>query len=324
MSKLVWLTERGERHQQAALNAAPAGVQVEMLRQPSAHELQLALEEAAVLVSERRGTISADMMRPELKLIVRLGSLVDDIDLVAAQERGIIVSRQPVPVAIAVAEHIMMQTLALLKHVNEAQRRMHPPVEKPPARTDEDTFSYNWTNFQKVQSLYGKTLAIAGMGEIGVELARRLQPFSLEKVLYNKRTPYPDVVEAALQIQYADFETCVTQADILVNLLPYSEETDSVLSDFHQMKAGSFLVHAGSGSTLDEGNLVAALGHLAGAALDTYEYEPLPADSVLLQSDFDNLLLTPHIAAGVGHDRRDDYAEVIRWMEGEPLRHRVI
>jgi len=100
------------------------------------------------------------------------------------------------------------------------------------------------------------------------------------------------------------------------------------------MKPGAFFVSAGSGSVVDEKALAAALraGHLAGAALDTFEWEPIRPDNPLLPLARDpqaNVLLTPHVAAGGWKnsarqtDRRQDYENIVRLLEGRPLLHRV-
>ncbi|MBZ0308938.1 MAG: hypothetical protein K8I82_22935, partial [Anaerolineae bacterium] len=218
MRHLLWLTQRSSRHQKAALESAPPSLHVTILRTPST----AALAAAEFLISERRGPITADMLdhAPHLKFIVRLGSLTDDIDLEACQQRNIMVSRQPVEVAIAVAEHVVMQILALLKHLNEAQAMtLVAESAVSPVRTDENTFRYNWSRFQKVKTLQGKQIAIVGMGEIGVETVRRLQAFLPAQITYFKRTPFPESVEQQLGIVYADFETCITQVDVLICLL---------------------------------------------------------------------------------------------------------
>jgi phosphoglycerate dehydrogenase-like enzyme len=100
---------------------------------------------------------------------------------------------------------------------------------------------------------------------------------------------------------------------------------------FQSMKAGAALVSCGSGSVIDEEALAEVVhsGHLAGAALDTYEWEPICADNALLplaRAGY-NVLLTPHIAAGApagGRDRSDDYANIVNHIQGRPLRYRLV
>ncbi|MCC7451918.1 MAG: hypothetical protein IT324_31210 [Anaerolineae bacterium] len=333
--KLLFLTDRGERHQRAAIKAAPPGIDVIMKRRRSEADLLPILPSIDFLISERNQPVTRTMIEaaPNLKLIVRLGSLSYDIDRAAARARDIRVSVQPVMGSIYVAEHVVMMILAVLKRLG---RSMHTAVKAthglPARRTDENTFAFNWMDYGDLHSLYGKTVSILGMGEIGVELARRLRPFRVEAIYYNKRRRYPQDVEADLGLRYGEMLDCVEHADVLVTLLPFTAETDRSIhaGTLALMKPTAVLVHAGSGSVIDEQALVEALrGHkLAGAALDTYEYEPLqPTHSLVkLASDPDsNLLLTPHTAAAaVGPtDRAEDFGEIARFVAHEPLRYAI-
>lgn len=335
--QVVWLTERSQRHQQAALEAAPREFHVRMLHQPSTAELQENLGKADFLVSERQGKIDESLLAwaPRLKLIVRLGALIDDIDINAVVSRGIKLARQPVMGSMIVAEHCMMVMLALLKKLNEAQYRARTfASEQEPVRTDENTFRYNWAKITQVQGIYGKTISIVGMGDIGIELARRLRAFQPAGVYYFKRHPYSEAAEHELSIQHvATLGELLKMAEVLVVLLPYSHETEHLINAeaLAKMPAGSLLIQAGSGSTIDEKALVKALqnGQLAGAALDTFEFEPLLADHPLRKLTEDPtaaIILTPHIAAATppyAVRRSQDYAEIMRFVQGEPLHYEI-
>jgi phosphoglycerate dehydrogenase-like enzyme len=267
-----------------------------------------------------------------LKLIVRLGSLPVGIDLDAVRSAHVRVSMQPVTGSIYVAEHVLMMTIAVIKRLARSFWLANTADHWQAARrTDEDTFAFNWLKLTDIGGLYGKRVAILGMGEIGVEFARRVAPFRPADVLYFKRTRYPETVERELGIRYAAMDECAQRADVIISLLPYAPETDLILNTtfFAQMPHRSYLVHAGSGSVIDESALIDGLnsGRLAGAALDTYEYEPLQADHPLVKLARDpssNLLLTPHVAAASLPDTRaDDYDEIIRFLRGEPLRYPI-
>ncbi len=333
---VLWLTERSQRHQARALASAPDELAITILRQPSPAELSPYLAQTEILISERRGIIDAHLLEqmPRLKFILRLGATAHDIDLQATAERHIPVSCQPDLGNILVAEHCIMMILALSKRLNFAQSAAQSHAGQQTAhRTDENTFAYNWAGVDNVLSLYGKTVGILGLGDIGIELARRLQAFLPAKILYNKRNRLPQGVEAQLGLTYASLETCYQTADIVVSLLPYSPETDYLVDEtaFSQMKTSAFFVQVGSGSTIDEQALTEALlqGKLAGAALDTFEYEPLPADHplrALAKNPAINLMLTPHIAAGTTahvQNRGYEYVEIKRFLNGEPLQLRV-
>ena len=177
--KVIFSTERGHRHQQAALNAAPDNLDITMLRQPDKRTLLPNLADAEYFISERTGVIDAEMIQaaPRLKLILRLGSLTYDIDTETAKAAGVSVCYWPVGSVIRVAEHMVLQMLALSKKLRETEAiALAASTEWAESkRTDEDTFAYNWSNRQSVQGLWQKTIGIMGFGEIGAELARRLQ-----------------------------------------------------------------------------------------------------------------------------------------------------
>lgn len=333
MHPVLWLTERGKRHQQRALQSAPPELQVTILRQPDSDTLREQLRQAEFIISERRGEIDAAFMlaASKLRLIVRLGSLYHDIDLMAVRSVGVRLSCQPVMGSIIAAEHCLMMILALLKTLPTAQMLTRTPQRHQlRQRTDEDTFHYNWAGMGTVGGLAGKTVLIMGMGEIGVELARRLQPFGLQCLYYHKRQRYPTAVEEALGISYMP-KPDYSKAEVLVVLLPYSSETEHLIDRkaLYQLPRGAMVVQAGSGGTLDEDALYSALqsGHLRGAALDTFEYEPLRADHPLLGlavAPDANVILTPHIAAGTQFSQPiGDYDEIMRFLRGMPLRFEI-
>jgi lactate dehydrogenase-like 2-hydroxyacid dehydrogenase len=248
------------------------------------------------------------------------------------------VAAWPVQVAIMVAEHMVLPMLALAKHLGEVAAIASEAGDwgQPSRRTDEDTFAYDWSGRRGIRSLYGQTVGILGFGEIGAELARRLHGFAPARILYYKRTRLPEQAEKELGIRHSPQEQVVAESDFLCVLLPHYPETDMLLNAelLSSMKQGSFLVSCGSGSVIDEEALAAAVraGHLAGAALDTFEWEPIRPDNPLCPLAYDpvmNVLLTPHTAAGSSQDaasnqtRRSDYTNVMRVLRGEPPLHRV-
>ncbi|MBM4461473.1 MAG: hypothetical protein FJ011_27575 [Chloroflexi bacterium] len=336
--RTLFLTERGLRHQQDALNAAPPELDVTILRQPALDALRPPLAEAVFLISERTGVIDREMVAaaPQLKLILRLGSLAHDIDLDAARAAEIVVATWPQRGVIMVAEHLVMQMLALVKRLREVEAITVAAADWGVSqRTDEDTFAYNWSGRQGIGGLWRQTVGIVGFGEIGAELARRLRSWGC-RVLYHRRRRLPAWQEGELGIEYATPETLFAQSDFLVNLLPYFSQTNLSLgaTQFAAMKQGAFLVSCGSGSVLDEAALADAVraGQLAGVALDTFEWEPLkphnPLRLLATEGPTWNVLLTPHTAAGappagVIPSRADDYEPILRFLRGEPTAYRL-
>jgi phosphoglycerate dehydrogenase-like enzyme len=337
---VLFLTDRGKRHQQAALDAAPPELDITMMRRPPKEEILDVLPEFEFLISERAGTVDADMIAAgrRLRLIQRLGSLTHDIDLEAAQAAGVPVAAWPVLTAVMVAEHMVLQMLALAKRELEVAAIANEAGgwDRPSRRTDEDTFAYDWSGRSGVRPIYGQTVGILGFGEIGAELARRLRGFCPARILYHKRSRLPEHAERELGITFAPLEEVIAQSDTLCMLLPYYPETDMLLGagPLSTMKRGASLISCGSGSVIDEAALAQALreGRLAGAALDTFEWEPIRPDNPLLPLARDpamNVLLTPHTAAGSSRDadsdktRQSDYANLMRVLRGEPPLHRV-
>jgi phosphoglycerate dehydrogenase-like enzyme len=333
---VLFLTERSPRHQEDALKAAPAGLRVTMLRQPKEQVLLREIAGAEFLISERAGEIDSSLIAaaPNLRLIQRLGSLVYDIDLGGAQRAGIMVCWWPILGCVMVAEHMVMQALALAKRLPQVSAIAQEAGEwgRASRRTDENVFAFNWSGRTNIGGLFGQTIGILGFGEIGAELARRLQPFAPRGVLYNKRRPLPAHVEADLGITYATRKEIIAASDFLCILLPYSTENDLSINGatFAAMKAGAYVVHCGSGSVIDEEALAETLksGHLAGAALDTFEWEPIRADNPLVELARDpaaNVLLTPHTAAaGSRGGRADEWVNIQRILAGEEPYYRLV
>jgi phosphoglycerate dehydrogenase-like enzyme len=329
----LFITHRGERHQQSALASAPDELDITIRRSPSKEEIISLLPGKEFLISERSGQIDADIIKAgkDLRLIQRLGSMTYDIDLQAAKKAGIPVSFLPVQTCILVAEHMLMQILACTKRVREMMSitLSAEGFGSEAKLCDEDYFAYNWSKRLGIRGMWGSTVGILGFGEIGAEVARRLSGYGC-KVLYNKRNRLPETAEKEMNIQYAAWDDLLSASDIVCMLLPFFPETAQSLSDkfFSQMKTGAIFVSCGGSGVVDEFALKKAIesGHLYGAALDTFTYEPIARDDPLLslaQNPMMNLILTPHTAAGTGSigvapgdERLGDYINLIRVLNG--------
>ena len=333
---VVFLTQRGLRHQQRALESAPPELEVAILRDPPRTDLLPLLEQAEFLISERTGAIDAEMIAaaPNLRLIQRLGIQTWDIDLTAARAAGVTVCSQPIQGCVMVAEHMLLQILGVLKRVREGMKVTADAADwgRAAHRTDEDHFAYNWSKRGGIGTLSGATVGILGFGEVGLELTMRLRGFDC-RLLYNKRRRLPSHIEERYGLRFAVPDELAEQSDIVCSLLPYQGPKEPLEAAFFaRMKRGAYLVHCGSGAVVEEGALIAALraGHLAGAALDTYTYEPLRPDDPLVELARDptsNLILTPHVAGGGvtagARGRVEDYDNIMAMLNGETLQHRV-
>ncbi|MEM3490285.1 MAG: phosphoglycerate dehydrogenase, partial [Nitrososphaerota archaeon] len=216
----------------------------------------------------------------ELKLIMKHGIGIDNIDLNAATRLGIAVANTPGANTCAVADFTVMAILALLRNFYQAVY---------------STKLGEWKRFLG-NELGCVTVGLIGTGRIGKEVARRLFGFGANILAY-------DVVQDLSLVQqynvhYISFEELLGQADVISLHLPLTSETRRIIGrkEFSMMKPTAYLVNMARGELIDESALYKALkdGLIAGAALDVYTKEP-PQDSPLLA--LDNVLVTPHIAA---------------------------
>ena len=335
--KTLFLTNRGEVHQKVALEAAPAELDVMIRRGASKDEVLSLLPEMEFLISERTGAIDADIIAAgkKLRLIQRLGSQTWDIDLAAAQSAGIPVCYLPVRTCVLVAEHLVLQLLSLAKRIRE----LVDVTEKagdwglPPKRCNENYFAFNWSGRKRIDALYQSSVGILGFGEIGTELARRLQGFGC-RVLYSKRRPLPRDVENKLGLTHVSRNDLARQSDFIACLLPNLPENNQTIdrSFFSLMKRGAHFAHCGAPGVVNEGDMLRALdeGQLGGAAIDCFTYEPLRPDDPLVpvaRQPASNLILTPHVAAGTvavsREERIPDYQNIVRTLKGEELNFRL-
>jgi phosphoglycerate dehydrogenase-like enzyme len=178
----------------------------------------------------------------------------------------------------------------------------------------------DWTHLD-LRDLAGSRVLILGHGSIGAAVEARLEPFGVEVVRVARRAR--DGVHAV-----SELDALLPHADVVVNLLPATTETDGLLdaAALARMRAGALLVNGGRGATVDTGALLDALaaGHLR-AVLDVVEPEPLPADHPLWSAP--NLVLTPHSAGDTPGAERAAWAlageQLRRYAAGDPLRNVV-
>lgn len=257
------------------------------------------LGEAEVLVV-RDGKVDRDVLEaaPALRRIVRIELGDGHIDEEACATRGIDVDSVSSPALLSVGEHAVLAILALLKRLERvsAELRAGEIVDGvEPAVTTQDSYAFNWTGLEKWEALYGKTVGLVGIGRIGSHVARLLRAFGAD-VLYHKPAPLSSADEEQLGVRYAAFEELLERSDVVSLHNRFTSETERMMDEraFGLMRPGSFFVNTARGRLVDEDALIRALesGRLAGAALDVFWMEPLPAKSPLLRAP--NLLLTPH------------------------------
>lgn len=168
----LFITHRGLRHQESALRAAPTDLEMTMVRTPTKEQIISLMPGKEFLISERSGDIDADIIAAgkDLRLIQRLGSQSQDIDLDAAKAAGVPVCYLPIRICIMVAEHMVMQMLGVSKRIREIMDIALSAEDfgNPPTRCTEDTFAYNWSGLKDIRGIWESTIGILGMGEIGL------------------------------------------------------------------------------------------------------------------------------------------------------------
>lgn len=220
-----------------------------------------------------------------LKIISNFGVGYNNIDIAYAKERGIVVTNTPDPVVEPTAELAFALMSDLARRVSECDAKLK--------RRDD---GLKWGVMENLGvGLWGKRLGIVGLGNIGKAIARRALVSGMEVVYYN-RHPLSWLEEDYLGVSYLPFEELLATSDYLSLNTPLTESTFHLMDQttIAQMKRGAFLINTARGPVVDEAALVSALrsGHLAGAGLDVYEFEPkITADLLTM----DNVVLVPHI-----------------------------
>lgn len=225
---------------------------------------------------------------PKLKLVCEAGTGINNIDVALCKERGVIVRNVAAYSTDSVAQIAWMHILNLSGRAFHYQRFVQ-----------EGYYSRNVVHVDyrhPFTELSGKTLGIVGMGAIGQKVASIGKAFGMKVIYYSTSgtshcTEYPSV----------SLDDLLADSDVISIHAPYNERTAGLIGyrQLQQMKRSAFLVNTGRGGIAVEEDLARALdeGLIAGAALDVYVKEPLPADSPLMKLQHpERLLLTPHIA----------------------------
>ncbi len=238
---------------------------------------------AMVVRSETKITEKVMQAAKELKVVGRAGVGVDNIDVEAATQRGIVVMNTPGGNTISTAELTFSMLMATARKIPQA----HMSIKQG---------TWNRKAYKGVE-LYRKTLGILGLGRIGTEVARRAIAFGMRVYAYD---PYLSLSRAkALQVEMKNLDEIFAEADFITVHMPMSDETRGMVNEsaFNKMKKGVRILNCARGGIVNELDLLKAIeaGTVAGAAFDVYETEPLPDDHPFRQSD--HVIMTPHLGA---------------------------
>lgn len=238
-----------------------------------------------------------------LKLIQKHGRNCRNIDVAAAFEKGIPVATRSLLRNASVAEHALALMLACARKVLPGHKAVseaaYLELGLEPITTNQWDTRGNWANIEGLSELFEKTVGIIGMGDIGIEIARRCKVFEME-VVYNQRTPHSEAMEKSLGIQFLPLDKLLSVSDYVVLVIPHTPETEGLIgrNQLTQVKPNATLINVGRGGLIDEEALIESLreGGIAMAGLDVYRQEPLPESSPL--RDLPNVVLLPHTGGG--------------------------
>jgi len=250
-----------------------------------------------VVRSQTKVTPEIFTVATNLKAIGRAGVGVDNIDREAATDHGVVVMNTPSGNTISTAEHAFTLMLSLARNIGPAHSSM---------------LAGRWDRklYEGVE-MFGKRLAILGMGRIGTEFAKRAQAFGMNVVAYD---PFLTTARAqALKVELAETaDIALTGADVVTLHIPMTPETKHILNAdrIALMNRGALIVNCARGGLVDEAAAKASIdaNHLAGIALDVYEVEPPPADFPLFSSK--KTVFTPHLGASTAEAQENVGIEV--------------
>jgi len=262
-----------------------AGIEVVKKIKLEGEDLAKEIAESEGVIVRSATRITAELMdnARRLRVIGRAGVGVDNIDVKAATERGIVVMNAPDGNTITTAEHAIALLVSMARNIPQADARLRGGT-------------WDKKSFVGVE-LNGKTLGVIGLGRIGKHVASIAKGFGMNVTAYDPFISEEQAKELGISVGPLDqvFET----ADFITIHTPVTDETRGMVgrAAFQMMKDGVRIVNCARGGLLDEDALLEAIesGKVAGAALDVYSVEPLPQDSPLLTNE--RVITTPHLGA---------------------------
>ncbi len=251
-----------------------------------------------IVRSSAKATAEVIAAADQLKVIGRAGVGVDNIDIPAASEQGVIVMNTPGANTVATAEHTMALLLALCRHVPQSAASLKA------GRWDRKLY--------KGVEMRGKTIGIVGLGRIGRRVARRCRAFGMDVICFD---PYlSDERAHEMRIERVAMDELLERSDFITLHAALTPKTKGLIGRdaLAKMKPTARIVNAARGGLIDEEALIEALenGVIAGAALDVLTQEPADPQNPLLHMD--NVVVTPHLAASTMEAQREVGMQVVQ------------
>lgn len=265
------------------------------------------------LIVRSRTKVTADLLArgERLQIVGRAGIGVDNIDVLAATDRGILVVNAPLGNVRSTAEHTIALLFALARRIVAADRA---------------TRDGTWKSGYEGMQVAGKRLGILGAGKVGRQVAAIATGVGMDVVAYD---PFlPDYAWAEIGIAQVSFDELLSTSDVVTIHVPISADTRSLIGEaqMRTMKSSAYLINCARGGLVDEEALAASLheGRLAGAAVDVFEEEPVTTSPLLTAP---NIILTPHVAASTREAQAqvssDIAVQVLDFFAGRPVAYPI-
>lgn len=277
------------------------GVDVDVKTGLSEEELLKILPEYDGIAVRSATKLRANLIEhaPNLKVVGRAGIGVDNIDVEAATQKGVIVMNTPYGNAITTAEHAIAMMFSLAREI-------------PQANVSTKAGKWEKSKFMGVE-LTHKTLAVIGCGNIGSIVANRAVGLKMKVVAFDPFLTEERAIEMC--VEKVDFETALSRADFITIHTPLNDKTRNLLNadTFKKVKKGARLIHCARGGIVNEQALIEALkdGTLAGAALDVFEVEPAHENPLF---ELDNVICTPHLGAATSEAQENVAVQIAEQM----------
>jgi D-3-phosphoglycerate dehydrogenase len=293
----------------------PIGVQLISGQCKTPEEVLRMAKQADAIITER-APITKEVIDSleRCKIIVRYGVGVDNVDIEAAKARNIPVVNVPDYGTGEVADHAMSLLLSSIRKIPQIVAQVRRGV-------------WQITPCRPIMGLQGKTLGIAGFGNIGRDVARRAQSFGINTIGYDPYVQQP--VFEQMNTQKVDWNELLEKSDMISVHLPLTPDTKHIFNHdaFERMKSTAYLINTSRGAVVHTESLIAALtnNQIAGAALDVLEQQPVSPDSPLLK--IEQCFITSHCAwyseSSLNRLQRHAALEVKRIFSGERPKHIV-
>lgn len=260
-------------------------IQVDIKPKPSQEELTNLVKGYDGLLIRSEVKITKDIIESsdKLKVICRAGTGVDNVDIAAANKKGIVVMNVPGGNTISACEHTIGLILAMMRNIPQAHNSLKS------GKWEREKFTGN--------ELQGKTLGLIGLGRIGSEVAKRMKAFEMKVIAYDPFVSEEYAKQIGVELKSLD--EVIREADIISLHIPKTETTKNLINKdiIAKMKDGVKIVNCARGGIVNENDLYEALksNKVSAAALDVFEKEP--PDTSLDIFKLDNVVVTPHLGA---------------------------